>query len=182
MMKLPILKDRFDYCTGGGLILVLVALAILLATAEPSKVGADSDRRLEQELMAQARLSFLQSNYSPVVELGKRGELQTALLKLEELDQKFPGEPYGSLLRGEVLFRMGVVDRALVSLAVAVRGNSEFLDRANPINRHDLVVAAVEQGIPLLRDRQNGQPDDRQVAAALKDAYYLKSRLAGGCE
>jgi hypothetical protein len=45
-----------------------------------------------------------------------------------------------------------------------------------------LIAVSAEQGIPLLRDRLRGQPDDRQAAATLKDAYYLQSRLAGGCE
>ena len=85
-------------------------------------------------------------------------------------------------MRGDLLFRMGVVERALNSLAIAVRGNGEFLDKSSPFNRYELVAEAVERGGPLLRDRLNGQPDDRQAAAALKDAYYLKSRLAGGCE
>jgi len=181
-MELPFLKDTFDHSMVAALIMVLVSLGVLLATAEPNKEGDAADRRIEQELMQQARLSFLQAQYGPVLELDKRGELQTALFKLEELDRKLPGEPYGALLRGDLLFRMGVVERALNSLAIAVRGNSDFLDKANPFNRYDLVAAAVEQGIPLLRDRLNGQPDDRQAAAALKDAYYLKSRLAGGCE
>ena len=181
-MKLPFLKDTFDHSMVAGLIMVLVSLGFLLTTAESSKEGDAADRRIEQELMQQARLSFLQTQYGPVLELEKRGELQSALLKLEELDRKFPGEPYGSLLRGDLLFRMGVVERALNSLAIAVRGNGEFLDKSNPFNRYDQIAAAVEQGIPMLRDRLNGQPDDRQSSAALKDAYYLKSRLAGGCE
>lgn len=178
-------KDRFDCLSAAALLLVIVALGALLVTARPSdgrQSHGNPDRRVEQEILAQARVAFLERHYGPVVTLRDQGELQSALLKLEELDRKFPGESHGSLLRGDILYRMGLVDRAVVSLAVAVRGNGDYLDPASPLNQRDLIAVAAEQGIPLLRDRLRGQPDDRQTAATLKDAYYLKSRLAGGCE
>lgn len=179
------LKDRFDRLTVIALLLVFGALAALLATAGQSD-GRQGDgvlnRRVEQELLAQARVSFLERHYGPVAELRNRGELQSALLKLEELERSFPGEPHGALLRGDILFRMGLLDRAVASLALAVRGNGDYLDPASLFNQRDLIAVVAEQGVPLLRDRVRGQPDDRQAAATLKDAYYLKSRLAGGCE
>jgi hypothetical protein len=158
------LKDRFDRLSVAALLLVVVALGALLATAGPS-AGRPGDgalnRRVEQEMLTQARLSFLERHYGPVAALRDRGELQSALLKLEELDRKFSGEPHGSLLRGEILYRMGLIDRAVTSLAVAVRGNGDYLDPASPLNQRDLIAVAAEQGVPLLRDRLRGQPDDR---------------------
>jgi hypothetical protein len=133
-------------------------------------------------MLTQAQVAFLERHYGPVTLLRDQGELQSALLKLEELERDFPGEPYGALLRADVFYRMGLLDRALPSLALAVRGNGDYLDPASPLNRRDLIAVAVEQGIPLMRDRLRGQPGDRQAAATLKDAYYLQSRLAGGCE
>lgn len=179
------LRDRFDRLALAGLLLVAAALVALLVTAGPGEgrqAHGGPDRRTEQELLAQARVAFLERHYGPVAELRERGELQSALLKLEELERKFPGEPHGSLLRGDILYRMGLVDRAVASLAAAVRGEGDYLDPASPLNQRDLIAVAAEQGIPLLRDRLRGQPDDRQAAATLKDAYYLRSRLAGGCE
>ena len=178
-------RDRFDRLAAVALLLVLGTLGALLATAGPSsgrQANSGPDRRIEQELLAQARRSFLERHYGPVAELRDRGELQSALLKLEELDRKFPGEPHGALLRGDLLYRMGLIDRAVISLAAAVRGNGDYLDPASPLNQRDLIAVAAEQGVPLLRDRLRGQPGDHQSAAVLKDAYYLQSRLAGGCE
>jgi predicted Zn-dependent protease len=179
------LKDRFDRLCLLGLMLVAGAFAVLLVTAGPS-AGRQSDggldRRLEQELLAQARVAFLERHYGVVVGMRDRGELQSALLKLEELERELPGEPHGALLRGEILHRMGLVDRAVNSLAKAVRGNGDYIDTVSPLNQRDLIALVAEQGVPLLRDRLRGQPDDRQAAATLKEAYYLQSRLAGGCE
>jgi predicted Zn-dependent protease len=178
-------RDRFDRLAVCALVLTIGALAALLATAKPTagrQADSISHRQAEQELLAQARVAFLERHYGPVVTLRDRGELQSALLKLEELDREFPGEPHGALLRGAVFYRMGLLDRAVASLAAAVRGNGDYLDPASPLNQRDLIAVTAEQGIPLLRDRLRGQPDDRQAAATLKDAYYLQSRLAGGCE
>ncbi|TLM67236.1 MAG: hypothetical protein FDZ69_04930 [Deltaproteobacteria bacterium] len=179
------LRDRFDRFAVLALLLVVGALGALLVTARPSagrQAGSAPDRQVERELLAQARVAFLDRHYGPVTALRDRGELQSALLKLEELDRRFPGEPHGALLRGDILYRMGLIDRAVASLAVAVRGNGDYLDASGPLNQRELVTVAAEQGIPLLRDRVRAQPDDRQAAAVLRDAYYLKSRLAGGCE
>lgn len=179
------LGDRFDrFCTV-GLVLVAGALVVLLATAGPS-AGRQSDggleRRIEQEMLAQARVAFLERHYGAVVSMRDRGELQSALLKLEELERELPGEAHGALLRGEILQRMGLIERAIASLALAVRGNGDYIDPASPLNQRDLIAVAAEQAIPLLRDRLRGQPDDQQAAATLRSAYYLQSRLAGGCE
>ena len=179
------LKDRFDRLSLAALVLIVAALGALLATARPSdgrQANVGTDRRLEQELMTQAKLAFLERQYGPVIELRRQGELQSALLKLEELDRKYPGEAHGALLRGDILYRMGLIDRSVVSLATAVRGNGDYLDKASPLSQRDLVATVVEQGVPLLRDRLRTQPEDRQATATLKDAYYLQSRLAGVCE
>ena len=179
------LRDRFDRLAIAGILLVALTFGALLATAGTS-AGRQADgsvsRQIEQELLAQAKLSFLERHYGPVAALRDGGELQTALLKLEELERKFPGEAHGMLMRGEIFYRLGLLDRAVASLALAVRGNGDYLDPASPLNQRDLIAVTVEQGIPLLRDRVRGQPDDQTAAATLKDAYYLQSRLAGGCE
>jgi len=179
------LNDRFDRLCTLALVLVAGAFVVLLATAGPSagrQAEGGLDRRIEQEMLTQARVAFLERHYGAVVAMRDRGELQSALLKLEELERELPRESHGALLRGEILHRMGLIDRAVGSLALAVRGNGDYIDAASPLNQRKLIAVAAEQGIPLLRDRLRGQPDDRQAAATLKDAYYLQSRLAGGCE
>lgn len=178
-------NDRFDRLCLAGLLLVAAALVALLSMAglgDGRQAGGALDRRIEQELLAQAKGAFLERRYGPVAVLRDRGELQSALFKLEELEREFPGEPHGAVLRGELFYRMGLIDRAVHSLAGAVRGNGDYIDPASILNQRDLIALAAEQGVPLLRDRLRGQPDDREAAAMLKDAYYLRSRLAGGCE
>ncbi len=179
------LHDRFDQILAATLVLILAAGVFLLATAGPNQgphAGAGNDRQLEREIVYQARLSFLQRRYGPVVELRDSGALQEALLKLEELGRDLPGEAHTDLLSGDILLRMGQFDRALIKLAGAVRRNGDYIDSGSPLNRRPLIESAVAEGMPLVRDRLRAQPDNRSLAMVLKDGYYLQSRLAGGCE
>jgi len=179
------LRDRFDRSCAIALVLVVAALVTLLAVAGRSdgrQTDGSLNRRIEQEMLTQARVAFVERHYGPVVAMRDGGELQSALLKLEELEREFPGEPHGAMLRGDLFHRLGLLDKAVASLAAAVRGNGDYVDPASPLNQRDLIAVTAEQGVPLLRDRLRGQPNDRAAEIALKDAYYLRSRLAGGCE
>ena len=180
------LKDRFDQLLVAGLVLVLAALAALLFLSEASTGLASTDqssaRQLEKEMLSQARLSLIERRYAPVVALRDQGDLPGALLKLEELARDLPGEVHSNLLRGEVLFLMGQVDRALTQFALAVRGNGDYIDPASPLNQRSLIEGVLTQGLPQVRDRLRVQPDSRVLEELVKDGYYLQSRLAGGCE
>ena len=178
-------RDRFDQLLLAGLVLSLVTLTGLLLSAGSGKSSTavrGTDRQLEREIAYQARLAFLERRYQPVLSQVQRGELPQALLTLEELSRDMPGEVHSDLLRGDIMFRMGQVDRALVSLATAVRIEGDYVDAASPLNQRSLIDTVVTQGVPLVRDRLRAQPDNRQLENVLKDGYYLQSRLAGGCE
>ncbi|MBW2451326.1 MAG: hypothetical protein JRE16_09595 [Deltaproteobacteria bacterium] len=178
-------QDRFDRLLFAGLLLTVAVLAGLLITApiDASHVsGRVMDRQLEQEMSYQARIAFLTRRYQPVIDQLGQGALPEALLTLEEISRDLPGEVHSDLLRGDVFFRMGQLDRALTNLAVAVRQNPDYVDSASPLNQRQLIDAVVSQGMPQLRDRLRAQPGNRSLEQVLKDGYYLQSRLAGGCE
>lgn len=179
------LRDRFDQLLLAGLVLTLLVLAGLLFSAQTGAGQAElrgPDRQLEREIAFQARQAFLERRYEPVELLIERGALPEALLKLEELSRDLPGEVHSDMLRGDVLFRMGQVDRALSSLALAVRQNGDYVDPASPLNQRELIDAVVVQGMPQVRDRLRAHPDNQALERVLDDGYYLQSRLAGGCE
>lgn len=179
------LKDRFDQLIITALVAVLVFAASLLAASGPGVDNRDAaavNRQLEREMLYQARVSFIERNYSPVVALRNSGALQEALLKLEELNRTLPGEAHTDLLSGDILLRMGQFDRALSKLAAAVKLNADYVDLNNPLSQRTLIESAVAEGLPLVRDRLRSQPNSKSMAQVLKDGYYLQSRLAGGCE
>ena len=148
--------------------------------ATDDELACDEDHRLE--IAYQARLSFLERHYRPVLELRDQGALQEALLKLEELGRSLPGEAHNDLLTGDIMLRMGAFERSLSKLASAVRRNADYVDAASPLNQRPLIESAVSEGLPLMRDRLRAQPDSPSLEQVVKDGYYLQSRLAGGCE
>lgn len=180
------LPDRFDLLLLGALLLTLVGLGVLLAVPKAglqvSSAEVELNRRLEREISSQAKLAFIERHYRPVTELRDSGALQQALLKLEELGRTLPGDAHNALLSGDILLRMGQFELALGKLADAVRRNADYVDPASPLNRRDLVQAAVNEGLPLMRDRLRAHPDNRALGVVVRNGHYLQSRLAGGCE
>lgn len=179
------LRDRFDQIMIVSLVAVLLFAAVLMVGAGPREDNRDAqttNKRFEREMLHQARVAFIERNYSPVIALRDSGSLPDALLKLEELNRTLPGEAHNDLLSGDILLRMGQFDRSISKLAAAVKANADYVDSVSPLSQRPLIESAVSEGLPLLRDRLRVQPDNKTLSQVLKDGYYLQSRLAGGCE
>ena len=175
-------------CTGRLWLLLLLATAGLVALFAFSPQGegparsSSLDKGLERELARQARAAFVRELYAPVVEMRDSGQPQAALLKLEELARAYPGDPFALVLRAEILRELGRVDQAINHYAKALRLNGEYLDEQGPFTRRTEIRQLVEEGLATFLPRFQAHPDNRSLAATVKEVYYLQSRLAGGCE
>lgn len=177
-------RDRFDKSLLLLLITTIIALAVLLAVDAP-RVGphrSGLDKAMERELAYQARVALLQKLYGPVESLRQAGNLQAALLKLDELASKYPGEAHSYILQGEILREMGALNEAVASYEEGVRLNGEYLDGKSPLSRRKEIRQLVDDGLKVVVVQVRSHPENRSLAATLKKIYYLQSRLAGGCE
>ncbi|HEY3309006.1 MAG TPA: hypothetical protein VGJ93_11175 [Desulfuromonadaceae bacterium] len=177
--------DKFDKLLGLLLASVLIALVLVLWQGSDRQAGtakAVADRVMERELTYQARVALLQKLYGPVDELRRKGELQTALLKLDEVSRQYPGEAHGHVLQAEILHEMGVLEEALASYVAGIRLNGEYIDRKSPLSRREAISRLVTEGERDIVSRAKANPANRTLATALTNINYLKSRLAGGCE
>lgn len=177
--------DNFDKILWSMLGAVLITLALLLWQGQHrdgAQARAVTDRAMERELTNQARVALLQKLYGPVDELRRKGELQTALLKLDELARQYPGEAHGYILQGEILQEMGVLEQALGSYVAGIRLNGEYVDRKSQLSRREELDRLVTAGERDIAGRARSNPSNRTLASALTNLNYLKSRLAGGCE
>lgn len=164
------------------LLLAVAALAVVLVSHSSltgsAKRDGGIDKAVERETLVQARMAFLQKLYGPVEQLRTDRQLQAALLKLEEIGRKYPGEAHGSLLQGEILLQMGAFDEAVASLVRAVKLNGDYVDAKSPLSRRDQIEKTVNRGLADMKSRDtNGAGKNLQ-----KNLFYLQSRLAGGCE
>jgi hypothetical protein len=176
--------DTFDKITWLLLALVIAALAVVLATSHGAGDGkaAGLGKAAEREMAYRARIELIGSLYGPVEELRKKGSNQEALLKLDELVRKYPGEAHGHILQGEILREMGALDQAVASFEEGVKLNGDYLDEKSPLSRRAAIQGLVDEGLKSIGGRAAANPGNRSLAASLRKVNYLKSRLAGGCE
>lgn len=177
--------EVFDKLLWFMLCVVLVALALLLwqggHRGGTSGKGV-SDRAMERELTYQARIALVQKLYGPVEELRRKGELQAALLKLDELARLYPGEAHGYILQAEILQQMGVNEAALANYVAGIRLDGDYVDKKSPLSRREEISRFVTEADRTVGSKAAANPSNRTLAVARKDLNYLKSRLAGGCE
>ena len=179
------LKDRFDKLLWLLLLVTVCALAVLLAANGSHVEGAKSqgmDKAMEREMADQARVALIQKLYGPAEALRREGKLQAALLKLDELSRTYPGEAHGYMIKGEILKQTGALDEAVASYVQGIRLNGDYISEKSPLSRRPEIQKLVDDGLREIGGRARANPANRSLAESLRSIYYLKSRLAGGCE
>lgn len=174
--------DLFDKVLISLLLLTIIGLAVLVTRAIPDKSSRIDTRNMERELSAQARLALLDRIFAPVTAAVEAGQLQEALLKLEEINVRYPGEAHGFILKGEIFNRLELFDKAAGSLVQGVKLNGDYIDKKSQFSRRDLILKLVEISLPKATAGYRTASGNRAIKENLADLNYLKSRLAGGCE
>lgn len=177
-------KDGFDKLCWLLLATACAAMAAMLLTGGGAgdRRAAGPDKAFEREMAYRARVEMIGKIYEPVEALRKEGNSQAALLKLDELIRKYPGEAHGHILQGQILLEMGTLEEAAASFVEGVRLNGDYVDAKSPLSRRDLIQKLVTDGLKSVGARASANPGNKTLAASLRRLNYLKSRLAGGCE
>ena len=180
------IPDRFDKLL--ALVAAAAAMALLVQLAagfrerDAGRNTLAADRTAERELAQQAKLALIDKLYAPVSTLLDAGNPQAALLKLEEVNRRYPEEAHGHILKGEILFRLGALEEAAASFVRGVRLNGDYIDRNSPVSRRETIIRLVTAGARALAARRKVNPDSLALKASAANLNYLQSRLAGGCE
>jgi tetratricopeptide (TPR) repeat protein len=180
------LKDNYDKILWALLIVTLGSLAFLLSgqwmISQSDQLAAGSDKALQRQMANLARVSLLQNIYEPVEALKRSGNLQKALFKLDEIDRTYLNEAHGRILKADILYQMGAVEEALASYVAGVRSNGDYVDRNSLLSRRDQIQEVVDEAARVVAVRTRANPDNQSLITTLKNVYYLRGRLAGGCE
>jgi tetratricopeptide (TPR) repeat protein len=174
--------DRFDKILVLLVALTILGFTLLVVRSLPNKTTTVDSKSMERELAAQARLALLDKLFAPVTAAMQAGQYQEALLKLEEVNVRYPGEAHGFILKGEILNRLGVVDGAVASFVQGIKLNGDYIDRRSPVNRREIVAKLVDISLPGAIIGYRNAPANQMLKVNLANLNYLKSRLAGGCE
>ena len=178
-------KDTFDKLCWLFLVVVIFSIAVLLyrnSAAGGNKSTAGLGKAIERDMAYRARVELIGRLYAPVETLHKEGNNQTALLKLDELIRKYPGEAHGYIIQGDILREMGALDEAVSSYVEGVKLNGDYVDAKSPLSRRTAIQLLVDEGLKNIGQRASANQGNRSLAASLQKVNYLKSRLAGGCE
>jgi len=176
------LFDKFLWCLLGTVCIALVLLSVRGSGVRSETGGKAFDRALEQSLKYQARIALIRELYAPVEVLRQSGQVESALLKLAEIERDYPAEAHGRILKGEIQARLGAVDEAVASYAAGVRLSGDYVDRDSPLSQRETIQKLVADGLVNVTTRLAAHPDNRTALETRKELYYLQSRLAGGCE
>jgi len=171
--------DRFCWLT---LSAAVVSIVVLLARGDRGEQVAGLGKAAEKEMAYRARIELIRNLYGPIEALRSNGKSQEALLKLDELLRKYPGEAHGYILQGLIQRELGAFDEAVVSLVAGIKLNGDYLDDKSPLSRRAEIERLVTEGIQRVAERAAATSGNRSTAATLRSLNYLKSRLAGGCE
>lgn len=177
--------DRFDHLLLGLLALIgggFLYLMLLSPSQGQAGTNPETDRTLAQALAREVRSTFLKQVYAPVEELEKDGRHQQALLKLQELERKYPGEAHGYMLKGRVLAQSAATEEALESFVQGVRLNADYLEKSSPLSQRDVIGRLVNEELSVYSEKNRLNPDNPTLKRALANLRYLQGRLAGGCE
>ena len=174
--------DHFDK----GLIALLAVVAVSIAgytfKAIPDKTAIVETRNMERELANQARQGLLEKLYAPVNAAMATAQFQEALLKLEEINVRYPGEAHGFILKGEILNRMESYEGAAAAFVQGVKLNGDYIDKQSPLSRRQTIENLVNKSIVKAALAYRNSPGNPAMKKQLANLNYLKSRLAGGCE
>jgi hypothetical protein len=167
--------DRTDFLTWAAVLLSATALAVLLAVRPdvetpgrraPSGAAAENDPELE----ALRRVL----GHFPAV---PGDEEKLGLLLASE-----PGNSRARFSRGELAWRAGDLAAAAADFRRAVEQNRGYVDRSSPLDRGELMRQFADQAQPVYLREKELRPDDAGVKRTIKDIYFIRRAMAGGCD
>jgi len=179
-------RDRFDILTVVAFAVVCVLTVALLVIRSGDDVAnarsTNAAQAAEKALRQRAQAALLTETYAPIEALLAEERLGEALLRLEQIDHDLPGEAHTALLRGTILVRQGAMAEGLDAYVQAVQQRPDYVDVRSPLQHRQQIEALVDKVLPDLQRRLKETPDNPTLQRGLRDARYLQSRLAGGCE
>jgi tetratricopeptide (TPR) repeat protein len=120
--------------------------------------------------------------YKEVASYQKQGLYSEAVTKLEDVMKKYPQRPRSHVYMAQLYLKQGELADAIHDYRRAVEMEPDYVDERTPLFIGDEIKEVVEEGREKFGREKALKPKDKKVSKALKDVYYLQSRLAGGCE
>jgi len=114
--------------------------------------------------------------------LEEQGLYKEAVAQVEDIMKSYPEKSVPYVYLGRLHFKEGKLGESIINYRQAVEMEPDYVDERTPRFIGDEIKGIVEEGREKFGREKELKPEDKEVREALKDIYYLQSRLAGGCE
>jgi tetratricopeptide (TPR) repeat protein len=141
---------------------------------EPAAKGQQASYALQMEMDKKI--------YQEVISYKNKGLHAEAMAELEDVIDKYPERPRSYVYLAQLYLEQGKLGDAIHNYRQAVEMEPDFVDERTPLFIGDKIKGLVTEGREKFAREKALKPEDKGVKLALKDIYYLQSRLAGGCE
>ena len=120
--------------------------------------------------------------YQEVASYKEQGLYTEAMAKLEDIRKKYPEKPMSYVYLAQLYLEQGRLADGIHNYRRAVEMEPDYVDERTPLFIGDKIKGLVTEGREKFGREKALKPKDKEVRKALRDIYYLQSRLAGGCE
>jgi len=120
--------------------------------------------------------------YQGVISYKKKGLYAEAMAELRDVIERYPEKPRSYVYLAQLYLEQGRLGDAIHNYRRAVEMEPDYVDERTPLFIGDKLKELVTEGREKFAREKALKPKDKRVKMALKDVYFLQSRLAGGCE
>ena len=120
--------------------------------------------------------------YQEVASYKEQGLYPEAMAKLRDVMKEYPEKSMSYVYLAQLYLKQGKLRDAIHGYRLAVEMEPDYVDERTPLFIGDEIKELVTEGREKFSREKALKPKDKEVRKALKDVYYLQSRLAGGCE
>ncbi len=178
---MELLTRHTDRITDVAILVLAVFLAFQVYQSrleEPA--GMDGIVRARtQSIPPDERLAFEKGLNDARILVDSNGDADAALLTLQ---RRYPGRHEVWSLSGRYRESVGDVAAAIMRYARAVRLNGDYLDKGSSIYLAGRIESLVDRSFVRLKDIKKARGLTVEEKDLLKAVYFLRRRLAGGCE
>jgi tetratricopeptide (TPR) repeat protein len=120
--------------------------------------------------------------YEEVISFKSKGLYTEAMAELRDVMARYPEKPRSYVYLAQLYLEQGKLGDAIHHYRQAVEMEPDYVDDRTPLFIGDKIKGLVTEGREKFAREKALKPKDKRIKMALKDIYYLQSRLAGGCE
>ncbi|MGA1870006.1 MAG: tetratricopeptide repeat protein [bacterium] len=181
-MKIVKQFDNFDRLN----CIIIAALIILIAVMILNEKGEVTSAVVDQPSISPIKNKILreedQKIYKLVFEHEEKRDFQKALSEINNIIQNKPDRAQSLVYQARLYRKQAMLGKSAQSYRRALEADSKFLDKNYYLFINKEVIALLSSAIPKFKREKNLKPNDSEVKQTLRDLYYLRRKVAGGCE